>query len=45
MKEEIRRRNCEELRTECGSLKRQSGERVRLDAAVKFMMGGDIHDG
>ena len=35
----------EKLRTECDSLKRQSGERVRLDAAIKFMMEGDIHAG
>ena len=31
----------EELRTECDSLKRQSGERVRLDAAVAHLVDTD----
>ena len=31
----------EELRTECDSLKRQNGERVRLDAAVAHLVDTD----
>ena len=31
----------EELRTECDSLKRQSGERIRLDAAVAHLVDTD----